>query len=171
MKKLLGVLIACTIAWPAAAQDQMKIMVGFAAGGTSFSAMAPGECEAGFYCSTKARRIWSAIGLNRCISSAVSSRTSPSLSVKDLRIEPLLSSVRSTKTDDPARIITKAVTNRVESSGHRNQSETSFLAIVAPLIEPDMRGAPIQFRSQFERQSALFSVPRALRRIEFNLHG
>ena len=35
MKKLLGILIACLISWPAAAQDQMKIMVGFAAGGVS----------------------------------------------------------------------------------------------------------------------------------------
>ena len=35
MKRLLGILIAGLIAWPAAAQEQMRIMVGFAAGGVS----------------------------------------------------------------------------------------------------------------------------------------
>src|ERR1700722_2798115 len=112
----------------------------------------------------------SAIGLNRRISSAVRSRTSPSLSAKGLRIGLLLSFVRLAKTDDPARVNTHAVTNRVESSEHRNQREIPLFAIIAPLIGPNARSAPIQFCSRLERQSALGGVPCAFRRVKLNLH-
>ena len=100
---------------------------------------------------------------------AVSSRTSHLLGQGLLRIGLFLSFVRLAKTDDPKRIAANAVTDHVKPALHRAYASDIRLAITAAGPRHPRR-VPIQLRSQLERQSALFGVPRALRRIELNLH-
>src|SRR5271154_6161127 len=106
-------------------------------------------------------------------SSRVSSRTSPSSSVRAgllFGIELLLAPVGLPKTDDPKRIATNAETDDVKPALHRCIRQISRLFVGLALILDRVRRVPIQIGDAFEGQPALFSVPRALRRIELNLH-
>ncbi len=88
-------------------------------------------------------------------SSRVSSRTSPSSSVRGgllFGIELLLAPVGLAKTDDPKRIAANAEADDVKPSVHRRERQVSRLAVGSAVILDRVRRAPIQLRSQFERQ-------------------
>jgi hypothetical protein len=122
-------------------------------------------------------------------SSSVSSRTSPSSSVRgrsgariggrigrrsrgrirDFAIGRHLFLVRLAETDHSRRLLAQAKTDDIQPSVLGDESHKPFLPVIASIIAADASFSPLQLSDERKRQRAFFLVLGALCRIELDL--
>jgi hypothetical protein len=105
-------------------------------------------------------------------SRAVSSRTSPSLSVSGFRfgINLGLPCIGFPQADDPHPVATEYITKDMKPVVEMAQRNTTKLAVVMALIAPVKRSDEIKVGNALERQPALADVLGILRGVELNVH-